>query len=69
MPNKKSHIPSQALADAARRMALELGLAPTCQALSVSHTALAAVCGRLPGHLATHRWLGSQLGVPVEDGK
>lgn len=63
MRNEKQVICSDALARAARNLALDLGLVAAARSIGVAPGTLAAVCGRLPTHRATIVIVATRLGL------
>ena len=63
MQEHKSVIPSTRLADAARNLAIELGLVAAARTVGLSPMTLATIAARLPGHRSSHRLAASRLEV------
>jgi len=58
-------IPPVELADAARRLAYEIGVQPAAQKIGVGTHAYANLCGRLPMHRSSISLAAERLGVLI----
>ena len=63
MNENKQTFPSDRLANAARALAVKMGLTQAAALVGVSPMTLATIAARLPGHRSTHRLAAGRLEV------